>query len=419
MKQLVWSSHCCAGNNSGSRRRDIGRSQDVGRGDGQALALDPPPTKSQAPAATKTTLLCATDEDEPARSSSSNKGSNGSDTVPCGRNVNGGTMGLEPTASGGDRMDLDAPLPPVMKALHTDWPAADSPKHEDEALSAFPPELFPTDNVDDLLDAIGDDMEPEADRNAATNGGGLEALNKLSVAEQQLLRDAADAVMSVVGADDSTAKDVAVDLKLEEVRCRQQQIEQRCQTLLRRAGRLQARHVSRHVADQVSNFVTYAKDTLGVERDSRSRHNGTNLYGWAEDGRLPTREEVRNIPTATLVNLVSRLQAPPVSYLSSRRYFALSRSSASAASCGRQVPANSSGAKTGVQLSTHVAQTLEEVAGLWEAQLRYLQRRDDPDATESSSGGESDDDVLLVEQQAAASDAPDAAAAPPAKPVST
>lgn len=35
---------------------------------------------------------------------------------------------------------------------------------------------------------------------------------------------------------------------------------------------------------------------------------GANLYGWAEDGRLPTREEVRNIPTATLVNLVSRLQ---------------------------------------------------------------------------------------------------------------
>ena len=253
-------------------------------------------------------------------------------------------------------------------------------------------------NVQDILDVInsmeGDTSVQCGSTAAAAVVDGLDcALNKLTAAEQLLLRQAAAVVL-----EDSTvvvSKETAVEQKLDEVRCKQQQIEQRCQSLLRRAGRLQSRQVSRHVADQVSNFVQYAKDTLGVkQRDGRTGPNGSNLYGWAEDGRLPTREEVRNIPTATLVNLVSRLQAPPISYLSNRRYFALGTSSSSPGIAASQCQRNS-----GTRLSTEVAETLEEVAGQWEAQLRYLQRYDDPDATESSSGGESDDDNPVIESQ--------------------
>lgn len=248
-------------------------------------------------------------------------------------------------------------------------------------------------SVQDILDAIKS-MEVEQ---CADIG--------LSAAEQQLLRDAAAAVMEdvaalPVGGEPSPVvvvdKEAEVERRLNEARVKQQQIEARCQTLLRRAGRLQSRHVGRHVADQVAHFVTYAKETLSI--GGKGGPHGTaesNLYGWAEDGRLPTREEVRNIPTATLVNLVSRLQAPPVSYLSNRRYFGLSNRCA-APSSGQQQQYQSSAShynRTGRQLTSQMAETLEEVAGLWEAQLRYLQRHDDPDATESSSGGESDDEA--------------------------
>ena len=59
-------------------------------------------------------------------------------------------------------------------------------------------------------------------------------------------------------------KETLTAQRLEQVRTRQQRVEQRCQSLLRRAGRLQSRRVSRHVADQVSEFVRHAKDTLSA-----------------------------------------------------------------------------------------------------------------------------------------------------------
>lgn len=276
-----------------------------------------------------------------------------------------GAMGLEPTASG-DRMEMDAP--PL---------AAESPRKASE-LAEVGIDVDPA-TVDAILDVMtGIDVEhmelalPEMDEAPGAESGPPEPAGRLPPVD----------------------KEAEVERRLAEVRSRQLAIETRCQTLLKRAGRVQSRHVGRHVADQVAHFVAYAKETLAIGAKGRPGHhgaNGANLYGWAEDGRLPTREEVRNIPTATLVNLVSRLQAPPVSYLSNRRYFGL--------------PAKSGGQqgthhhhhhqqRPGAQLSSQVAESIEEVAGLWEAQLRYLQRHDDPDATESSSGGESDDETI-------------------------
>ena len=291
-------------------------------------------------------------------------------------------MGLHPTAPG-DRMDLQSPPSIVVQTpgKTPEW-------------TAGAPELNEEEVTDDILDVIKS-ME----------------VDHLTVAEEQLLREAAAAVMNETAPVRSSGRVVVVDKEAEverrlaEARTKQQQIEARCQTLLRRAGRLQSRHVGRHVADQVAHFVAYAKETLSIGVKGRPGHNGasgSSLYGWAEDGRLPTREEVRNIPTATLVNLVSRLQAPPVSYLSNRRYFGLTSRSSTTSSSSASATAGANSCPPGVVVGHHnpggrplnsqVAENLEEVAGLWEAQLRYLQRHDDPDATESSSGGESDDE---------------------------
>lgn len=364
--------------------------------DGQGI-LDPPPTivnKALAAPGPPPTIGQGTDLAHittsatavaPRSSPPSNGGGRG-----VSPSINGSAnMGLHPTAPG-DRMDLDSPplvvqtagKPPEWSATTTTTSTTEdgSPEVVEEAEAS----------VQDILDAIKS-MEVE---HCADIG--------LSVTEQQLLRDAAAAVMEdavLPACEESTPvvdKEAEVDRRLNEARNKQQQIEARCQTLLRRAGRLQSRHVGRHVADQVAHFVTYAKETLSIGGKGRGGLHGTgesNLYGWAEDGRLPTREEVRNIPTATLVNLVSRLQAPPVSYLSNRRYFGLSnRSTGSAAGQQQQQSSANNINRTGRQLSSQMAETLEEIAGLWEAQLRYLQRHDDPDATESSSGGESDDE---------------------------
>ncbi|EFX72434.1 hypothetical protein DAPPUDRAFT_254373 [Daphnia pulex] len=297
------------------------------------------------------------------------------------------TMGLHPTAPG-DRMDLDSPPMVVQTPGKTpEWTATTTTAEESSREET-------EDSVQDMIDVI---KSMEVDQ--CTDIG-------LTVAEQQLLRDAAVAVMEDAATLPVSAgqtapavidKEAEVERRLAEARTKQQQIEARCQTLLRRAGRLQSRHVGRHVADQVAHFVTYAKETLSIGAKGRGGHHGaagSNLYGWAEDGRLPTREEVRNIPTATLVNLVSRLQAPPVSYLSNRRYFGLTnRLTAPSTGQQQQQHGSNNNQTTGRQLSSQMAETLEEVAGLWEAQLRYLQRHDDPDATESSSGGESDDET--------------------------
>ena len=428
LKQLVWSSRCCGGGSGTvqSKHKEIARSEDVSRGDSQAKALDPPPTKSQALASTLLLHSPCLDADPAAAaapivcsgSSAETAATTAAAAVSRRCSVNGKAMGLQPTVTG-DRMDLDSPLPAVIRGLRSDWPSPKRSSQDSSVPFASQQQATTTaatvipaasssdsDVVQDILDVINS-MGVECDPSVQCSDGGgvtsvddastmedMEALNKLTAAGQQLLlHDAADD--DVVG-----DKGVAVEQKLAELRSKQQQVEQRCQSLLRRAGRLQTRHVSRHIADQVFNFVQYAKDTLGLKRDARSA-NGCGLYGWAEDGRLPTREEVRNIPTATLVNLVSRLQAPPISYLSNRRYFALSArsgQSASASACTGRNNNNQARPAT-ARLNSEVGEVLEEVTGLWEAQLRHLQRHDDPDATESSSGGESDDDYPLFEQQ--------------------
>ena len=351
----------------------------------KALAAPgPPPTVGQG---TDLANIITSATAVAPRSSPPSGGGGGRGTTPS---LNGNaTMGLHPTAPG-DRMDLDSPPLVVQTPGKTaEWTTTTTTTAEEGSLEET------EDSVQDIIDVI---KSMEVDQCADIG---------LTVAEQQLLRDAAAAVMEDAAAlpvsTGHTApvvvmdKEAEVERRLAEARTKQQQIEARCQTLLRRAGRLQSRHVGRHVADQMTHFVTYAKETLSIGPKGRGGHHGatgSNLYGWAEDGRLPTREEVRNIPTATLVNLVSRLQAPPVSYLSNRRYFGLSnRSTASSTSQQQQQAHVSNNNQIGRQLSSQMAETLEEVAGLWEAQLRYLQRHDDPDATESSSGGESDDET--------------------------
>lgn len=95
------------------------------------------------------------------------------------------------------------------------------------------------------------------------------------------------------------------------------------------------------------------------------------------------------------------LQAPPISYLSNRRYFALGSSAATPSGAAASLApwasasASAAAAASSKRLGSDVAEALDDAAGLWEAQLRYLQRLDDADATESSSGGESDDEHLI------------------------
>ena len=305
-------------------------------------------------------------------------------------NGTGKTMGLQPTAPG-DRMDLDTPVPPVLKGLGGMESVPPESTESTEGIG----QVFPPVDMEDILDISMDVMSSMdgctgdlVESVQSSGGGGVHGTPPL---DQGL-----DALNKLFMDDVEPGTPAALDAKLRVIGAKQQVIEQRCQTLLRRAGRLQSRHVSRHVSDQLADFVTFAKDTLGVKRQDGRSSNGSNLYGLAEYyGRLPTREEALNLPTAELVNLVSRWQAPPISYLSNRHYFALGSKSA--------VPSpavtSSKSAAAAAHLTTQVAETLNEVSGLWEAQLRYIQRHDDPDATESSSGGETDDETPAPVEQ--------------------
>ena len=147
----------------------------------------------------------------------------------------------------------------------------------------------------------------------------------------------------------------------------------RAERLERRIRRLQARKSSTHVQQQLSGFVDSQHETLqSLARSMRVPTNTADLKA-----ELLHSEDVKNLSTAALVNLVRKVQSSQAITLRQRL-----------TSATPQQPEPNSILKLNADLSAELGSVSTQLS----SNLHHVERAVDSDATESSSGGESADE---------------------------
>jgi hypothetical protein len=152
---------------------------------------------------------------------------------------------------------------------------------------------------------------------------------------------------------------------------RQQMQEKRAQRLLRRVRRLEARQGHAHISDQLTGLVG---------------HQHKNLESMAKSIKVPPAntdfktellqsENIKNLSTASLVNLVRKLQSSQPITLKQR----LTSSQSDAASV--------------IRLDEDFCEEIEKTSSQMVSNISHLEKALDSDVTESSSGGESCDEM--------------------------
>lgn len=183
----------------------------------------------------------------------------------------------------------------------------------------------------------------------------------------------------------------AIDVNLqEELKSKQHALERRTQHLLRRLRRLQSKGVEAHLHSQLRSFVDYQRKNLQIVAKTIKNTASSNNVAEVKT-ELFSSDDVKNLSTAALVNLVRRLQ-------SSRPTVALSQLKESQPSLVllSQRLNNSSKSDNGptgvLMIDKSTAEESTHVSGLLSTNLHHMQTCLDSDATESSSGGESCDE---------------------------
>ncbi|XP_064643381.1 KAT8 regulatory NSL complex subunit 1-like [Lineus longissimus] len=156
-----------------------------------------------------------------------------------------------------------------------------------------------------------------------------------------------------------------------EVTRRQRMQEKRAQRLLRRVRRLQARQSHAHVSDQLTGLVGHQHKSL----ESMAKSIKVPPTNTDYKTELLQSENIKNLSTASLVNLVRKLQSSQPITLKQR----LTSSQSDAASV--------------IRLDEDFCAEIEKTSSQMVSDIRQLETALDSDATESSSGGESCDEM--------------------------
>lgn len=185
------------------------------------------------------------------------------------------------------------------------------------------------------------------------------------------------------------AKEGLAKTRLQELNTRQVSLERRADCLFRRIQKLQARQVEKHVSDELSAFVEYHQKALEIPSKREKLQlaliggNANSTSNADIKAEILQSEDVKNLSTAALVNLVRKLESSHGSALR-QKYVTLQQIRAS-----DKVESTT----TAVKLSKDVCSEMDRVAGTLQSNLRHLENTLDSDATESSSGGESCDEM--------------------------
>ncbi|XP_067687767.1 KAT8 regulatory NSL complex subunit 1-like [Haliotis asinina] len=165
------------------------------------------------------------------------------------------------------------------------------------------------------------------------------------------------------------------DLK-ECVSTSQHQLQRRAEFLLRRLRRIQGRQIENHTRQQLHHFVEYQHKNLEtVVKSINAPVTGTELKT-----ELLQSEDVKNLSTAALVNLVRKLQAPKNLSLNQRLVHPPKTEAVI------QTTTNI------LKMDKSVRNESETAADHLCSTIKSLESVVDSDATESSSGGESCDE---------------------------
>lgn len=192
-------------------------------------------------------------------------------------------------------------------------------------------------------------------------------------------------------------------VRLDEARKKQFEIERKCEWLLRRLRKLQARTIGRHVSEEVTGVL---------EQTYRMLHSSSDKDG---DSHLEISDSQSVQPSSSVgVKVESNFKNKKVKGISSsalsslfRRLDVLSQQQATISS-RQQVPNKYFGAGSGDHTSVTVSnngisafpkfppavkEEVEQVSGQLHTQLQLVEYAMDSDATASSSGGESCDEM--------------------------
>lgn len=169
------------------------------------------------------------------------------------------------------------------------------------------------------------------------------------------------------------AKECNANERIEEARCKQFQSERRCEFLLRRLRKLQAKSMGRHASEEINGLM---QETQRLMAEAHAQVQSS-------EGNRERR------PPRTITQLLRQCEESTHSTANNRhpqhRYFGSGSSDRTAT-----VP---TGADS-VVLGADVRAEVEKVAGQLHTQFRMVENALDSDVTASSSGGESCDEMV-------------------------
>lgn len=207
-------------------------------------------------------------------------------------------------------------------------------------------------------------------------------------------------------------KEALTKERIEEARKKQFEMERKCEWLLRRLRKLQARTMGKHVSEEVTGLLENAHRMLkqsASQKETSSIGLSSGAVGVcvqseetsAAKSEISRKEKkVKGISTFAMANLFRRLdmlsqQQAAVSTRnhSSQRYFGSSSGDHASSS------SSSNGPRVLPKFSAEDKNELEKVSGQLHIQLKMVESFVDSDATASSSGGESCDEMQPFNNQ--------------------
>ncbi|KAJ9601111.1 hypothetical protein L9F63_000746 [Diploptera punctata] len=198
------------------------------------------------------------------------------------------------------------------------------------------------------------------------------------------------------------SKEALTKERIEEARKKQFEMERKCEWLLRRLRKLQARTMGKHVSEEVTGLLEHAHRMLkqSTSHKEQSLNSGVGVSVPSEEASASKTDvfrkekKLKGISTYTMANLFRRLDmlsqqqaAVSTRHQIVQRYFG-SGSNDHVAS----IPSNN-GPRVLPKFSVEVKEELEKVSGQLHTQLKTVENCVDSDATASSSGGESCDEM--------------------------
>lgn len=201
-------------------------------------------------------------------------------------------------------------------------------------------------------------------------------------------------------------KEALTKERIEEARKKQFEMERKCEWLLRRLRKLQARTMGKHVSEEVTGLLEHAHRMLRQSTSHREQtasvgsNSGVGVSVLSEEASASKADvfrkekKLKGISAYAMANLFRRLDmlsqqqaAVTTRHQSVHRYFG----SGSSDHVTSIPPSN--GPRVLPKFSADVKEELEKVSGQLHTQLKTVENCVDSDATASSSGGESCDEM--------------------------